>query len=233
VASNFDPLAFQLEEVVPWGRSFEEYERMFALSPGDLLGHILGCADGPASFNAEAHLKRLNVVSCDPLYRYSRAAIQQRIEATFDTVLTQTRKHKETFVWSDFSTVEDLGQARNRAMRTFLNDYDAGLEEGRYVEGALPRLPFQSVSFDLALCSHFLFLYSVRFTESFHFAAVQELKRVAAEVRIFPLLSLDGGPSKHVRPLFTRLKQLGLRVSIERVPYEFQRGGNRMLCIRG
>jgi hypothetical protein len=47
-------MAFSLQHVVPWGRSFGEYERMFSLSAGDLQQRILACADGPASFNATA-----------------------------------------------------------------------------------------------------------------------------------------------------------------------------------
>ncbi len=38
----------------PWGRSLDEYQGMFALSPDDLAGKIIGCADGPASFNCES-----------------------------------------------------------------------------------------------------------------------------------------------------------------------------------
>jgi hypothetical protein len=45
---------FTLDQIVPWGRSFEEYRRMFAPSDADLRLRVLGCADGPASFNAEA-----------------------------------------------------------------------------------------------------------------------------------------------------------------------------------
>lgn len=39
--------------IKPWGRSFEEYVRMFSLTPADLKRKILGCGEGPASFNAE------------------------------------------------------------------------------------------------------------------------------------------------------------------------------------
>jgi hypothetical protein len=46
-------MAVQLKEIMPWGRSFEEYVAMFALSEEDLSKRILGCGDGPASFNAE------------------------------------------------------------------------------------------------------------------------------------------------------------------------------------
>ena len=46
---------FTLDQVVPWGRSFDEYRRMFALSDDDLTGSILGCGDGLASFNAVSY----------------------------------------------------------------------------------------------------------------------------------------------------------------------------------
>ena len=38
----------KLHEIASWGRSFEEYRRMFSLSDADLSGRILGCGDGPA-----------------------------------------------------------------------------------------------------------------------------------------------------------------------------------------
>ncbi len=49
---------FTLDQVVPWGRSFDEYRNMFALADTDLRSKILGCADGPESFNAEATQRR-------------------------------------------------------------------------------------------------------------------------------------------------------------------------------
>jgi hypothetical protein len=58
-------MSMKLNEVIPWGRSFDEYRRMFALSGDDLAGTILGCGDGPASFNAEATALGHRVVSCD------------------------------------------------------------------------------------------------------------------------------------------------------------------------
>ena len=38
---------FTLDQVVPWGRSFDEYRRMFALTEEDLDQTIIGCGDGP------------------------------------------------------------------------------------------------------------------------------------------------------------------------------------------
>ena len=185
-------MPFTLHDVVPWGRSYEEYLRMFALEEPDLRLRIIGCADGPASFNAEATRRGARVVSCDPLYTFAAAAVRERIDATAPEILEQTRKNAATFVWNTIASVEELGIIRKAAMATFLDDYERGLEERRYVAAALPDLPFPDGTFDLALCSHFLFLYSERLGGDFHVEAARELCRVAAEVRIFPLLSLDG-----------------------------------------
>ena len=45
---------------------------------------------------------------------------------------------------------------------------------------------FADREFDLALCSHLLFLYSEQLTADFHLASIRELCRVAGEVRVFP-----------------------------------------------
>ncbi|MHB1927314.1 MAG: hypothetical protein ACYCRD_08630 [Leptospirillum sp.] len=83
-------MAFTLNEVVPWGRSFSEYQKMFALTDSDLENRILGCADGPASFNAGLTAQGGKVVSIDPLYRFSRKGIRERIGQVFETVLEET-----------------------------------------------------------------------------------------------------------------------------------------------
>ena len=44
---------------------------------------MLGCADGPASFNAEATRHGLRVISCDP-HQCDAGQIRARIEATFE-----------------------------------------------------------------------------------------------------------------------------------------------------
>ena len=223
---------FTLDEVVPWGRSFDEYQRMFALTEDDLQLRILDCGAGPASFNVQATRRGSRVISCDPLYQWDADDIQQRIAATYDTVLDQTRMNREEFVWDAIASVEELGAVRMAAMSEFLADYDLGKLAGRYVEAELPVLPFLDDSFDLALCSHLLFLYTDQLGDTFHFLAVRELLRIAEEVRIFPLLALGATHSPFVDPVVQVFTHLGLNVTIEKVPYEFQRGGNQMMRIR-
>jgi hypothetical protein len=224
-------MAFKYEEALPWGRSFDEYRRIFDLTDEDLSRSILGCADGPASFNAEMFRRGRRVVSCDPLYECTTEQIEKRIDATYETVIGQTRFNKEQFVWDAISSIEELGRIRLAAMNDFLADYDAGKRQGRYVPTQLPHLPFLSQSFDLALCSHFLFLYDDKLSSAFHKDAVDEMCRIAREVRIFPLLTYNGKPSLFVTPIVEHAQQTGRNVSIRKVPYEFQRGGNMMLVI--
>jgi len=223
---------FTLDKVVPWGRSFDEYARMFALGGADLAGRILGCADGPASFNFEATRRGARVISCDPLYRWTTDQIRERIRVTSEDILDQTRRNRREFNWTSIQTPERLYEIRMAAMNAFLDDFAAGTVEGRYVDAELPSLPFDDGAFDLALCSHFLFLYSAQLGDAFHRDAVREMCRVAAEVRIFPLVMLGGMRSPHVDEQVAALRALGLESTVEGVDYEFQQGANQMLRIR-
>ncbi len=223
---------FTLDQVVPWGRSFDEYRAMFAIDDADLAGRILGCGDGPASFNAHATRRGTAVVSCDPIYRWGVDDIAGRIEQTYQQVLEQTRQNQHEFVWDSIASIDQLGRVRMAAMQEFLADFPAGSAQGRYIEAELPSLPFGDVAFDLALCSHLLFLYSTQLGETLHHAAVIELCRVAREVRIFPLLALGGAPSPFVEGCVRLLRDAGNEVVLEQVPYEFQRGGNQMMRVR-
>jgi hypothetical protein len=222
---------FTLNEVVPWGRSFDEYRRIFALTPRDFAGTILGCADGPASFNAEGTRSGVAIVSCDPLYRFDGPAIRTQIDATYEQIMEQMRGNMSEFVWTAIPSIDALSRLRIRAMETFLSDYDAGKAQHRYIDAELPQLPFETASFDLAICSHFLFLYAAQLTSDFHRAAFDELCRVAREVRVFPLIELGGMPSPHVEPARAHLVSQGFDVTIETVDYEFRRGGNQMMRI--
>jgi hypothetical protein len=199
---------------------------MFALSDEDLSGRTLGCGDGPASFNAEATKAGHAVVSCDPIYAFRAEEIRGRVGATYDTVVSQVKLHPERFVWGFFRDADDLGRHRLAAMHRFLDDYDRGREQGRYVVASLPSLPFADRAFRLALVSHLLFLYSEHLDASFHRESILELVRVAGEVRIFPLLTLDRRWSPHVDLVRSALEAAGYAVEIVTTEYEFQRAGD-------
>ncbi|MGA3293015.1 MAG: SAM-dependent methyltransferase [Candidatus Acidiferrales bacterium] len=225
-------MAESLEKAVPWGRAFDEYVRMFDLTPADLELRILDCAGGPAAFNAEMHRRGRTVVSCDPIYQFSPADIARRIDETRDTILKMTYKTREHFVWREIESVDHMGQIRMAAMKQFLDDLSLGIIQGRYRIAELPALPFRDQEFDLALCSHFLFTYSELFPLDFHLDSIRELCRVAREARVFPLLSSFGSEhSPHLAPIARELTAEGYRCEVKKVPYEFQKGGNEMFRV--
>lgn len=225
----------QLNEIIVWGRSLSEYERMFRLTEADFEAGILGCGDGPASFNAEAAARERRVVSCDPLYEFTAEQIESRVNVSCETVMPLVLRDADTFVWTEFSDPEDLKRRRLDAMRKFLNDFEAGKSDGRYVATALPKLSFKADTFGLALVSHVLFLYSEQLDEAFHLAAIDELLRVAREVRVFPLLDLERRWSPYLESVLKHCRERGHDVEIVATSYEFLRTddhrGNRMLRV--
>jgi len=224
-------MAMTLEKVVPFGRSLDEYRRMFALSDADLSRNIVGVGDGPASFNAEMHQLGKRVLSLDPVYVFHAAEIERQFHAVVDNICAQVKATPDDWVWTYHRSPDALRQSRTQTLQKFLADYETGRKEGRYQIGELPKLALTDASFDLALCSHFLFLYSAHFSYEFHRDAVFEMLRVAKEVRLFPLLTLAKERSAYVDPLCTALKSAGYVARVEKVDFELQKGGNEMLRV--
>lgn len=223
---------FELEAAVPWGRNRVEYGAFFDLAELAPATRVLDCAGGPSSFAAEMSALGQPVVAADPLYRLSRAEIKLRIELGREKIMAAVRAAAGRFVWDDYGTPAALEATRLSAMKLFLEDYEEGQAAGRYIAAALPALPFADGAFELALSSHFLFLYGARFDRAFHLAGLRELCRVARELRIFPLVDLAGRRSAHLEPALAMLAAAGLTAEIAEVGYQFQKGGNQMLRIR-
>lgn len=221
----------RLEKIVPWGRNFQEYTKMFLLSDEDLKSKLLSCADGPASFNYEARQKGFDITSLDPIYQFSKEQIENRINESKIQVSSEVEANKENFVWNSFKNIDDLVQKRLDSMNLFLNDFEQNPQN--YIYKELPNTDFKEDSFDLVLCSHFLFLYSKQLNFDFHLNAILELVRVAKkEVRIFPLSDLENNKSIHLDEVLKVLEEKGLQTQIVKSEYEFQKGVNEFLSIK-
>lgn len=223
-------MAFQLNNVVPWGRNLEEYQMMFQLDESDISKKIAGFGDGPASFNYEATQKGYSVTSFDPIYQFTKEQLQQRIEETRVTVMKQMEENTDSFVWTNIKNLDELEDIRMSAMKVFLEDYEKGKQEKRYIYHELPEgLSIEDNTFDIGLSSHFLLMYTA-LGYDFHIQAISEMLRVCKEVRIFPLLDLAGEDSEMIQDVIQYFKEK-YTVEIRDTEYEFQKGGNKLLVI--
>lgn len=224
-------MAFELEKVVPWGRSLDEYRQMFLLSDRDMTKKMAGFGDGPASFNFEAARQGCSVTSFDPIYQFSKDDLQKRIDEVRITVMQQMQANVNNYVWTRIKSLEELEHVRMSAMRLFLDDFEKGRQEGRYIYHELPdRLACQDDSFDIGLSSHFLLMYTVLGFD-FHIEAMTEMLRVCREIRIFPIVDLDADQTELISDVIDYFQQR-YAVEIRKTEYEFQKGGNKLLIIR-
>ncbi len=166
------------------------------------------------------------MTSIDPIYQFSAwKDIQLRIRETYAEIIDQTRKNLNEFKWDKVQTLEELGRIRMEAMSKFLVDYQD--DRSRYLPIELPNLPFGNEEFQLALCSHFLFLYSKQNSLYFHIQSLVELCRVATEVRVFPLLELGAIKSRHLDQTIRKLEQSGFKIEITRWIMSFRKAEMR------
>ena len=109
--------------------------------------------------------------------------------------MEQIRSNMENYEWTSIRDPGELEDVRMSAMRTFLDDYEKGKEEGRYIPHELPeRVPFDDGTFDIGLSSHFLLMYT-HLGYGFHIDAIDEMLRVCREVRTLPLVDLNSDES--------------------------------------
>lgn len=224
-------MAFHLDSVVPWGRNMEEYTLMFRLNGSDLSKKIAGFGDGPACFNCELTERGGSVISFDPIYQFSKAELEKRIEEVRVIVMQQMRENMDNYVWKKIKDLDALEFTRMSAMRKFLADYEIGKAEGRYIFHELPnRLPYEEDHFDIGLSSHFLLMYT-SLGYDFHVSSMNEMLRVCKEIRIFPIVDLDAAKTDLTEKLIAHFKR-DHRVDVVKTEYEFQKGENKLLIIR-
>lgn len=226
--------SFQLPSVAFFGRSPAEYARFFDLKLDALRGRsVLDVAAGPSAFAAEATRLGVRATAVDPLYGYSREALAAHVLLDYGSMERRVRERAPSFRLKSFASLEEAERERRAAAQAFLADYEDGFLCGRYVGGALPRLPFADGAFDVVLCAHLLFIHEALFDYGFHLAACRELARVSAgEVRIHPVCGPDGKPYRELARLRTDLAAEGIESEVVAVDYEFFRGSDSMLVLR-
>lgn len=220
------------DDILVSSRSFLEYQAFFDLDPQRLPARILDCCAGASGFVAEAQVRGVDAVAVDPIYGLDADSLAVRLTAGAASGTSMIDANSDRFSFDWYGTPERRAEMRRLALSAFLADHRANPE--RYVDAALPELPFADASFDLALCSHLLFTWATHLDEQWHVDALVELCRVAAEVRVFPLVLQGAGrPVAFLPRLQLHLREaFGIQSEVVAVPYEFQVGAHHMLRLQ-
>lgn len=222
-----------IDHIVFIGRTYSEYLKFFDLDEEKLgRGPVLDCAAGPSSFTAEACNAGFDVKACDILYNLNPVDLFLTGNKEINCVFENFEAVSQNYSWEYYRDKEQVISFRKMALGQFTKDYIRNKNSGRYKQAELPVLPYPDNNFALALSSHFLFLYGDRMDLDFHIACLKELVRVcSSEVRIFPLCGLDTKPYQYLDDVMSYLNTNGIKADIIEVPFEFQKGGNRMMKI--
>jgi len=222
----------ELERIVFIGRTFEEYLDMFSLTPDELKGRtILDCPAGACSFTAIGSQKGLDITACDIAYYHQGEDLKNKGLQDIEHAMENMEKAKGNYKWDYFEDIEELKAHRLDALHACANDMRENSE--RYIPVTLPELPFKDKEFDIILSAHFLFMYADRLNYEFHLETLHELLRVAKEeVRVFPLVDLEGKRYKHLNKVMEHLHEKGFYAEEVNVSYEFQANADSMLIIK-
>ena len=219
----------QLDRVVLLGRTFEEYQRYFALDVASLRGKpILDVASGVSSFCAEAHDQGLDVTAADRIYTLSPDEIEPHCVKDLNYVV-QSGEGLDVYRWNFYRNPAYLRQFRERAYRRFLADYRRNT--ARYVPIELPKLPFPDQQFHLTLISYLLLVYEDQLSYEFHRESIREILRVTSgEARLYPIVTFEARRSKYIDQLRNDFRSF--RFEDVQTDFEFLRGSNYYLSIR-
>jgi hypothetical protein len=221
-----------LNKVVLIGRIFEEYYKIFRLSDFN-LNHIkiLDVGSGVSSFCAEAQDVGMNVMAMDPIYDHDAKELAIKCKQDIDLIIKELDGVEHLYVWNIFKSKEHLRKQREEAYKRFFKHYRNNRNEF-YVSESMPKTSFENNQFDILISSHLLFLYDHIFDYKFHEETIKEMLRITSkEIRIFPLLNLYGKRSINLDHILEYLKLNDVEWSIEKVNYEFIRGGNEIIRI--
>ena len=211
-----------------WVHSLDDYRAMFDLTDTDLEHSLLDYPACVSSFNAEMHAVGRKVISADPFYHLSSLEMSKRVDTIIQRLGTQLHRYVDRIQSDDpEKSQENIITAWNHYAQLFLTDYSEGQLDGRYRAASLPTLPFDHFQFQLALCPDLLFRNDTESPEQ----VINELCRVAHEVRVFPLLDDEGEIADELGPVMLALQQSNYGVEVREVPYRLQKGNNAMLCI--
>ena len=104
-------MPFTIDHVVPWGGHWTN-------TGGCSTWGSRTCADAFSAAATARPVSRRNgsqghsVISVDPLYAFPPAAIERRVEETYDIIMEQVSRNRDDFVWTYVPSIPALGERR-------------------------------------------------------------------------------------------------------------------------
>jgi glutaredoxin len=216
-----------VDEVIPWGKTFDEYKHFFNLHDTDLDKTIACFGDGASSFNSELTQQEKKVISFDPIYQFNAIELEKRFLHTLAEFKLQINYER----CSEDSMAKEVVLLRETATKRFLSDFELGKKQNRFINHMLPdKISFENDYFDLGLSSHFLLMYDYLGVD-FHIESISEMMRVCKEVRIFPTINLHGRESGVLHQLIEYLEKNQFIVEFLSVNYKFNSQGRDILKV--
>ncbi len=226
--------SFVVSHVVFYGRSLHEYYALYELTDADMAGKkILDCAAGTASFTAEATAKGYDVIACDPMYGQDADVLRRTAMDDIEHVMKRLKATKDDFNWDFYGDIEGRRNSAKKGFFRFIEDYTTTNDDNRYINAALPKLPFADNSFDIVLCGHFLFLYADRFPPGFTETAIDELIRICrGDLFIYPLHKMGEDAQGDKHGIVERLTGMGINATVRQAGLQFRKGADSYLAIK-
>ena len=225
------PQGLQLERIVLLGRTLAEYEQFFGFDVAGLHGRrVLDVGAGVSSFCGEGTARGLAITAADPIYGWEAEDIRRRCEPDLEAVVRGIGGLR-TYRWDFYHSPEKMGEFRRQAYRAFLKDYAEG-RGVRYIQAALPELPFSAGEFDLSLVSYLMFVYEAHLDYDFHKRALCEIMRVTGgEARFYPTVTFEARRCTYLDRLARDPELSHLRFQEVPTKFEFLVGSNSYLSI--
>lgn len=207
-----------------WIHSFDEYKNIFALNDVDLGKKLLIFPAGISNFNAQAHQNNPHIVSADEYYQLSPMEIDKYVDERLERL-----KQKCQDLGDKIDQDKIITQA-NITANEFKTDFAQGKLDGRYQAMQLPQLPIPNESFDIALCPRC----PLQHRDNNHLKAMEiinELCRIAFDVRIFISVANDDSLQQNLGPLLLHLQNTDAFITINDIDIHTPQTHTAMLRI--
>lgn len=215
-------------------RTLSDYRDMFLLTDDELVGRsILDCPAGASPFGAQVRALGGHVVSVDPAYHRPADELVTRARTDLERIVAWQRAHPGNFDWDYLRSPEEIDRRWSEGIDVFARDFE--LDGVRYLDAALPSLPFADGDFDLVVSGFLLFVYPELLGFDAHLCALLELVRVGrGEARVYPVHDTVGVEYPMLAELRSALSRVGVHTDL--VPtgtaYTPRPDSDRMLVCR-